>query len=187
VADRAIARRYAKAFLELADEAGRIDAIGAELDRILATIDERGGTIYGVLGNPGFTLDERRGLLKAVAPRLGITQLTTNLLFILLEKGRVTLLPEVTAQFHEFADEKANRVRVKVETAEALTPALAAEVKAALEQVTGKTVAIEVTVDPSLIGGIVARVGGRVYDASVRTRLDIIKQRLLNSRTPAQA
>lgn len=185
MADRAIARRYAKAFLELAEESGKVDTIGAELDRILG--GDHGGPLYAALANPAFTLEERRAVIDAIAPRLGLSQLTKNLLCILLEKGRTSLLHEVVGQYREFADEKANRVRVTVEAAEPLSPALQGEVKAALEKVTGKAVVMDVQVDPSLIGGIVARVGGRVYDASVKTRLELIKQRLLSAHTPAQA
>jgi len=187
MADRAIARRYARAYLELAEEAGGIDAAGKELSQLLGNTDVDRGPIYLALANPSFTLTERRGLIEAVAPRFGMSPMLKNLLCVLLEKGRTGLFPEVVEQFHEFADQKANRTRVAVTTAEALSPALQADVKASFEKITGKTVILEVKVDPSLIGGLVARVAGRVYDASVQTRLELIKQRLLNARTPAQA
>lgn len=187
MADRAIARRYARAFLELAEEAGTADRTAEELESILRAGDDEHGPIYQVLANPAFSLAERRRVLEVVAPKLGLSPLTRNLLFVLLDKGRTGLFPEVVGQYRQFADDNANRVRVRVESAEPLTPALQAEVKTALEGITGKTVLIEAHVDPSLIGGIVARVGSRVYDASVKTRLELIKQRLLAARTPAQA
>jgi F-type H+-transporting ATPase subunit delta len=187
MADRSIARRYARAFIELAEEAGAVEAGGADLDRALAAVRAHDDQLLQPLSNPVFTHEERSGVLQAVVPKLGVGALTRNLLFVLLDKGRFGLLPEVVQVFHEFADEKAGRVRVLVQTAAPLTPQLETEVIAALEKVTGKDVIIETQVDERLIGGIVARVGSVVYDASIRTRIENIKQRLLSTRTPAQA
>jgi len=187
MADRSIARRYARAFIELADEAGAIEAVGADLDKALASFRANDDQLFAPLSNPVFTREERLGVLQAVAPRLGVGDLTRNLLFVLLDKGRFGLLPEVGQVFHDYADERAGRVRVLVQTAAPLTPQLETEVIAALQKATGKDVIIETQVDERLIGGIVARVGSVVYDASIRTRIENIKQRLLSTRTPAQA
>ena len=86
MADRAIARRYAKAFLELAEEAGNIDDTAAELDRVLGQTDTERGRIYLALANPAFSLDERRKLLEAVTPRLGMSPLTDQLVAGLIMK-----------------------------------------------------------------------------------------------------
>jgi F-type H+-transporting ATPase subunit delta len=187
MADRSIARRYARAFIDLAEEAKEVAQAGSELTKALETLRSSDGALLDALSNPVFTLEERRGVLEQVAPRLKVGHLTRNLLFVLLEKGRFRLLPQVVELYNGYADEKAGRARVLVETAEPLTPQLETEVIAALQQVTGKHVLIETRVDPSLIGGMVARVGGTVYDASVRTRLQNIKQRLLSATTPAEA
>jgi F-type H+-transporting ATPase subunit delta len=85
------------------------------------------------------------------------------------------------------ADERAGRVKVSVTTAEPMSPQIEAEVRTALEASTGKTVTLEAHVDPDLIGGMVARVGGKVYDSSIRTRLLDIRQSLIVSRSPAEA
>ena len=82
------------------------------------------------------------------------------------------------ARYDQLADKHNGRVRVSVTTAEALTPALESEIRAALEQTTGKTVLVDHTIDPSLIGGMIARVGGTVYDSSLRTRLASLKHAL---------
>jgi len=187
MADRSIARHYAQAFIELAEENGEIAQAGKELGQALEALGSHGGELFATLSNPVFTLKERRAVLEAVVPRLKVGHFVRNLLFVLLEKGRFSLLPEVVELYNGYADEKAGRARVLVETAEPLTPQLEAEVIAALQQATGKHVLIETRVDPSLIGGMVARVGGTVYDASLRTRLENIKQRLLSATTPAEA
>ncbi|MBW1878415.1 MAG: ATP synthase F1 subunit delta [Deltaproteobacteria bacterium] len=187
MADRSIARRYARAFFELAEEVDQVAQVGNELTSALDGLRSHDGELFAALSNPVFTLAERRDVLEQVVPRLNVGYLARNLLFVLLEKGRFRLLPEVVELYNGYADEKAGRARVLVETAEPLTPQLETEVIAALQQVTGKHVLIETRVDPSLIGGMIARVGGTVYDASVRTRLQNIKQRLLSAATPAEA
>ena len=100
----------------------------------------------------------------------------------MLDKGRLSSLPELVEAYREMADAKAGRARVAVETAEPLSAELEAEVRKSLEKVTGKTVILDVSVNTALIGGMVARVGGKVYDASVRARLEQLRQTLL--RTP---
>lgn len=187
MANRSVARRYARAFIDLAEEQGAVEEVGADLDRALAAVRAEGDLLFAALSNPVFTLPERRAVLMQVLPRLELRKPTQNLLQLLLDKRRFGLLPELVEIYRGYADDKARRVRVLVTTAEPLTPQLETEVRAALEQMTGKEVVMDTRVKPELIGGMVARVGDTVYDASVRTRLQNIKQRLLSARTPAEA
>ncbi len=183
--DRTAARRYARAFLELAESNGNTDRLVKDLTDLTAAL--RGTELWTVLCSPVFSVEERKSVLKAVSPRLGLQPLTENLLNLALDKGRFGDLPEITAAFNEMADEKANRARVVVETAEPLTPQLESEIKAALGRITGKQVVLQPVVKPELIGGMVARVGSRVYDASVRSRLEDIRQKLISAQVPAEA
>lgn len=187
MADRAIARRYARAFIELAADAGVVDRLADELDQVLSLVRSHGDLAFSALCNPVFTLSERQRVLADLLSKQTLHPLTVNLLKVLLDKGRFSSLPEVREVYVAQADARAGRARVLVETAEPLGPALEAEVKAALGKTTGKQVLLETRVRPELIGGIVARVGGTVYDASVKRRLDDIRQRLLASRIPAEA
>jgi F-type H+-transporting ATPase subunit delta len=182
-----IAERYARAFIELGEESGAIDRLADDLHRVLEVMNQADGQLLGALCTPVFTLDERRAVVEAVLPRLGLHPLTLNLLNLLLDKGRFPALPKIVEMFGTQADERAGRVRVRVETAEPLTGPLEAEVRAALERVTGKSVILQTEVVPSLIGGMIARVGGTVYDASVRNRLHQIRHRLLAAQIAAEA
>lgn len=170
-----IGRRYAKAIMGLAREEGRVDAILDELERFQATCSEGDGQLGLALSNPVVTHAERTQLLNAILPRLGLSSTTTNFLHLLSEKDRMGALGDVVREYRVLADQAANRVRATVTTATALDAAMTAEVKAALEKNTGKTVVLETRVDPQLLGGMVARVGSIVYDASFRTRLDRIQ------------
>ena len=185
--NRSVARRYARAFLELAAEQGEVAEIDQDLEGASKAFQAEGAPLFAVLANPIFTLQERQAILAEVLPQLGLRPLTRSLLQLILEKGRFSLLHEIAEIYTAYADERAGRARVLVTTAEPLTPQLEAEVRAALEKVTGKEVIMDTRVDPDLIGGMVARVGDKVFDASVHTRLQNIKQRLLGGRAPAEA
>lgn len=179
MAERAAARRYAAAFLSLADELGQVDALGQDLDRALEMAQSDGGILLKVLANPVFTSAERRSVLDALLPQAGLQQMTTNLLKLMADRGRFGSLPDLVSIYHEQADALAGRLRVEVSTAEPLTDELAQGIRATLEKSTGKQIVLEPHVDPTLIGGLVARVEGKVYDASVRSRLDALKNRLI--------
>jgi F-type H+-transporting ATPase subunit delta len=99
----------------------------------------------------------------------------------------MSTLPDMLDLYSAAADELNGRVRVRVSTAEPLTAEMTAEVKLALQKITGQDVVLDTHTDEALIGGLVARVGGTVYDASIRTRLNDIKQRLLTAQIPAEA
>lgn len=187
MANSTVARRYAKAFLELAQDVGEVDRLGKDLSTMLAVSNIENGLVTQVLANPVFTREERLTVLDAILPKLNLHQLTSNLLHLLVERGKFAALPAIAELYASAADEAAGRMRVRVETAEPLTPQLEAEIKAALEKTTGREVLIDPVVEPALIGGMVARVGSKVYDSSLRTRLQQIKQELMNARVPAEA
>ena len=187
MADRNIARRYAQAFLATAVEAEVIDVLDADLGRVMEEFGAHDGLLFHTLSNPVFTREERVAVLEEVLPRLEVQSLTANLLRLLLERGRFGLLPEIGRIYSDTVLERAGKVKVQVATAEPLTPALEAEVRLAFEKTTGKTVILETRLDPSLIGGMVARVGGKVYDSSIRSRLDELKHQLITATAPADA
>lgn len=187
MADDAIPRRFARAFLDLAVENRVVDPLLADLQRLLQAVEVDDGALLKTLANPVFGKDERRSALVSVLDLLRAQPLTRNLAGVMLDKGRFGYFPQVVRLFAAMADEAAGRERVVVETAEPMSPALIAEVRAAMERVTGKQVALDARVNPQLIGGMVAQVGGKVYDASIRSRLEEIRQQLIQAQLPAEA
>lgn len=187
MASATAAHRYADAMIQIASEAGAVEQIGTDLGRFEALLGEHEGMLGQALASPVFTVDERRKVLDAVLPKLELHHLTSNLVRLVNDKGRLGIFSDIAAAYQELADERAGRLRVVVQTAEPMSDELQADVKGALEAQTGKTIVIEPQVDPELIGGMIARVGGKVYDSSVRTRLHQIKNALLQGATPAQA
>ncbi|MEO0601013.1 MAG: ATP synthase F1 subunit delta [Myxococcota bacterium] len=185
--EQSIARRYALAMVDVAAEAGSVDVVAEQLVSFETVLQAHDGLLGTTLQSPVFTVEERRAVLDEVLPKLGLHALTQNLLRLLNDNGRLGILGAISETYRDLADERAGRVRVVVQSAEPLTEALESEVRQALEATTGKTVVIEAEVDPSLIGGLVARVGSTVYDSSLRTRLQNIKGALLAGASPAQA
>ncbi|TNE90053.1 MAG: ATP synthase F1 subunit delta [Deltaproteobacteria bacterium] len=184
MADLGIARRWAAALLDLASDEGKIDELGAELAAVTEGFGPAG---IDALSNPVFTQDERRVALDAILKKAKVGGITANTLRLMLDKGRFALLPQVAEVYRANADERAGRTRVVIDTAFPLTPQLEGEIRAALEKATGSTVVLEARVNESLIGGLVVRVGSKVYDASVRTRLRDLQHRLTSSQVPAEA
>ena len=170
-----LARRYAKALLSLAAESGQSDAFGAQLDEVVRLSSQEGGNLLDVMSNPSFTPAERHQVLETVLPRLGLEPVVANFVRLVLDKDRFGALPDIAREYRALADVAANRVRATVTTAFPASTALQAEIAQSLASATGKTVLVETKVDPGLLGGLVARVGDRVFDASLRTRLEQIQ------------
>jgi F-type H+-transporting ATPase subunit delta len=178
-----VARRYAQALIEVAAEFSAVEAIGQDLHRLSSLLDAHGGILREALSSPVFTAEERSGVLEALMPRMSLHPLTANLMRLANEKGRLRALPAIAEAYGELADLAAGRQRVEVITAEPMSPQVEAEVRAALERSTGKIVRLSTKVDASLIGGMVAKVGGTVYDSSIRNRLEQLKSSLFARET----
>lgn len=188
MADPTLAQRYARALLDLAEDAASLDAVGSDLDRLAALLaGTTGAPLRAVLYNPAFSADERRAVLAEISPRLGLHALVRNTVGLLNDKGRVALLPAVARAFRSQSDRRAGRLPVVVRTARPLTDALVAEIRDALSAATGKAVVLDTRVDERLLGGLVCEMGARVYDASLRSRLDAVRLALLNAQEPAVA
>lgn len=179
--DGSVARRYARALLELAKEDGVLDRVDSELGKFLALSQ---GDLSVVMSNPVFTGAERRAVLEAVLARTDFHPFTLNFLRLTLEKNRMDRLTDIHREYRALADVEAGRVRATVTTAFPLDAAMEAQITRSLATTTGKDVLVTTRVDPSLLGGMVAQVGSRVFDASLRTRLNQLQ---LSLAAPARA
>lgn len=179
-----VSRRYAKALLEIAQESHAVDRFGNDLEKFSAVAQLDGGRLGAALCNPIFTLPERRLVLERVLPGLNLDATVANFLRLLLDKTRMDALSDIVREYRAFADVEANRVRASVTTAATLDAISRVQVQRALEVATGKSVVLEARVDAGLIGGMVAQVGSRVYDASIRSRLERLTLTLTD---PSQA
>ncbi|NMC75588.1 MAG: F0F1 ATP synthase subunit delta [Geobacteraceae bacterium] len=166
----AIARRYAKALIQLAAEQGAVERYYTELTLFLQAL-ESAPEAYGMLSAPGYGIEAKRRLVNELAGRLGISGTTGDFLLLLLDRKRIDQLSGIADWYRSFADDAAGIVRSSVTSALPLSEQQVRQMQNALEKATGKKIILSVDTDPSLIGGIVTRIGDKVFDGSIRTQL----------------
>lgn len=171
-----LSRRYAKALFELARESGQEESIVDELERFLATSSE--SRLGAVLSNPGFTLDSRKKILLQVAKTLQLSSTTEHFLSLLLDRDRLACVPAIIASYRHLLNQAKGRVDAKVTAAEALGSVVIERLRDSLGRLSGKEVVLEEETNPELIGGLLVEFQGKIYDGSVRTQLEKMKQRI---------
>lgn len=181
MSDTTVAQRYALAMIDIADEAKAVEQIGGDLMKFAEVVEMHDSALLKAFANPGFTSEERANVLGEVLPLIQPHDLSKSLLQVLNQKGRLSSIRAIANTYETLADDRAGRLKVLVETAEPLTPELELEIKQTLTRTTGKDVVLEKRANPELIGGLVAHVGGRVYDSSLRTHLTRIRAALLKA------
>jgi F-type H+-transporting ATPase subunit delta len=177
-----VGRRYARALILALDKEGadKLKKVEEELSAIGGLLDRRTGhgDFRQAMLNPSFSKDQRKKVLVALCEAHKLEQMTQSFLSLLVDKDRLPQLPAVARAFRDEVDAKVGRVRATIVTAKALDQAALMEIVRGLEKRTGKTVVPDVEVDPSLIAGVQARIGGLVFDATVRAQLDRLKTNL---------
>lgn len=180
-ARRPAANRYAKALFGLALEAGRVDAVRAELNTLLDAIEQL-PALADVFVRPIHPAGERRRALAELAGPLGLSTLLANFCSYLIEQRRTRDLEAIRDEYVRLAEEAAGRVRGEVVTAAPLDAAQVDRIRAALARRVGREIDLAVRVDPALLGGLVARVGDLVFDGSLRSQLAQLRTQLTGER-----
>lgn len=168
--NNAIARRYAKALVQLGSENGLIERFSQELKAVNDLVTGN-AELRAAFGNPAFTAEQKKQIMGALIARLQSSELVANFLLLLVDKNRVAFLSQIVETYGKLADEHSGVIRPVITTAFALDDAQIAAIKGALEQKTGKKVQPQVTVDQSLIGGVLTQIGDIAYDSSVKSQL----------------
>jgi F-type H+-transporting ATPase subunit delta len=176
-----IAERYAEALLGIGLERKSVEQLGRELDRV-AELFKQAPELRELFRNPKFDADVRKRVMGELLQRVLVSPTVRNFLNLLIDRHRIAHLEDITTAFHALADEKSGRIRAEVISARALGPAEQARLRTILQKVTGKQVVLDERQDPSIIGGVITRVGDRVYDGSVRSRLEGMRNRLKQAR-----
>jgi F-type H+-transporting ATPase subunit delta len=174
-----IARRYAKALLEIGIAQQTYDALGKEVERAADTL-RSSPELRHALENPIFSLEKRKLIMDELTRRLALSKTVRSFIMILLDKGRIARLPDISRVYRTLVDEHAGRVRATVTSARPLDPMLETRLKSALEKSSGKVVIFEKREDPAILGGLVTQLGDTVYDGSVRTQLQQLREELLS-------
>ena len=173
----AAARRYAEAAFEVAMRDNAVETWRSELDAAAEVIAEE--RIGRALNNPSIPLETRTETAEATFGPM-VSRQVLNLIGLLLRRGRIEELPRLAAEFRRLDDERQGITNATATSASALTSDEVRALTKRLEQFTGGRVQLDVQVDPSLLGGVVVRVGDRLIDGSVRSRLERLRTKLVS-------
>jgi F-type H+-transporting ATPase subunit delta len=170
-----VARRYAEAVFGLAGQQNAYDTWATDLDRLAAlltmTVNEK------ALTSPAVPVGEKLNVLQAEAP--GLQPQTMNLIKLLLHRERLGMLPQIAAAYHELLNRQRGIEVAHVVTAIPLDAQTRSQLVARLTAYSGKQIELEETVDPSILGGVIVRLGDTLLDGSVRGRLEALRRRLV--------
>jgi len=169
-----VAGRYATALFELALEAGSIDQIRNELDAFDA-LAASNPDLMRLIRSPVFGAEEQVKALSAVLERAGITGLAAQFLKVVAANRRLFAVRDITKAFRALVANHKGEVTAQVTVAERLNDVRLAEIRNTLASVTGKDVHVDLHIDPTIIGGLIVKLGSRMVDSSVRTKLNAIK------------
>ena len=179
--NKTAALRYARALLDVAiKERAPLDTIG---DELAAFVDlfKQNPSLEKVMLNPAVPVQRKRAAMVALVERARLSPILSKLLVLLAERDRLVLLPDLLSAYRERVLDHQQIVRADVTTASPIGPDRAQAIERGLTKVTGRTVRLGVRTDPSLIGGVVARIGDTIYDGSVTTQLERMKKRLVEA------
>lgn len=165
-----LADRYAAALFDLADERKALDAVAGDLQSLRAMLRDS-ADLRRVIRSPVLSRDEQGKAMAALADKAQVSPLTRNFLGLLAQNRRLFALPEMIEGYLRRLAEARGEVTAHVLTAQDLSPQQRDAVNEQLRKAVGRKVAVDVEVDPSLLGGLVVRVGSRMVDASLRSKL----------------
>lgn len=171
------ARSYAEALHAAAVKTGAEEAVEADLAALSVDVFREQPEAVALLGSRAISAPEKDALIDRVFA--AATPVFLDFLHVLNAHDRLDLLRGVAAAFRDLRDERAERTRVQVRAAVALSDAQQAKLKEALAQKIGRAPVLEVAVDPALLGGMVVQIGDQVFDYSVRTRLGNVRSHLM--------
>jgi F-type H+-transporting ATPase subunit delta len=169
-----VSGRYATALFELARDERAIDAVLLDLDQFNAMLDDS-ADLRRLVRSPVFSADMQVKALTVVLDRAGITGISANFLKVLTANRRLFAVADVIRAFRALVAKFKGEAAADVTVAEPLSDKNLDALRTALKSVTGKDVALNVKVDPAIIGGLVVKLGSRMIDSSLRTKLNSIK------------
>jgi F-type H+-transporting ATPase subunit delta len=172
-----LARRYARAIVAIGTASGNLDKLGADL-RSLAKAMHDSVELVTALTNPAIRRADRRRVIDGLLKAVGAEPHTRNLVYLLLDGERMASLAAISREVDAMIEARAGKMVAEVTSARPLDAAQLTQITAALEKLSGKQVAVTRREDPSLLGGVVAKLGDTVYDGSLRTQLRTLRDEL---------
>ncbi|WP_095588690.1 F0F1 ATP synthase subunit delta [Actibacterium ureilyticum] len=169
-----IAARYATAIFELAKESKQLESLEKDLGEIEALLSES-ADFRDLIASPVYGREAQSAAVTAIAKKIGLSDTVTNALGLMASKRRLFVLPQLAAGLRAMIAEEKGEITADVVAATALSAAQQDELAASLKASTGKDVKINTTVDESLIGGLIVKVGSKMIDTSIRSKLNALQ------------
>ena len=175
-----LARRYGRAFLLVAEEVGHVDRLGKEIEKIDHLFHGHPEILKTLVDN-GYPVSERKHLLAELMDRLALSGETKNFLNLLVDKNRIFFFPQIAVEFRRLWDEVMGIARVEVTSATPLSKEFLKKTQEFLSRKTGKKPVIEEKINPELIGGVIFKEGGVLYDGSIRSEIGKLREQLVGA------
>jgi F-type H+-transporting ATPase subunit delta len=169
-----IASRYASAAFDLAKEGKGLAALESDIDALTAAL-EGSSDLRALISSPLYSREEQATAIAALAKKMGLSEIVTNTLGLLAQKRRMFVLPFVLNALRDLMAEEKGEVTAEVISAKALTKTQSDKLAKTLSANIGKTVKINAAVDESLVGGLVVKVGSKMIDTSIRSKLSALQ------------
>jgi F-type H+-transporting ATPase subunit delta len=171
MAEGGLAGRYANALFELAQDQKAVEAVSADLASLRRAL-EISADFARMLRSPVFSAADQAKALKAILEKMGTNELTTKFILLLAEKRRLFVLTQIISAYEHLVAKSRGETEAEVTAARTLSDGEIAELKSTLKSKLGKEPRLHTKVDPALLGGLVVKVGSRMIDSSLRTKLD---------------
>ncbi len=176
---RTVAKRYARALVELAEEKKSVDKTKADFAAFVAAVDAA-PAMQKLFASPVFTPENKKAVIKDLSGKLNMQATSQRFVEHLAETGRIRYIKDVHEAFLDILAEKQNRALARLTTATSLNNGDLADIKKKLEVLTGKQVDVDSKVDASLIGGARAQIGSVIYDGTIKNQLNKMRMKLVN-------
>ena len=171
---KGIAARYASAVFDIAKEGKAIKDLESDVAALDAAMDES-ADLRTLLTSPLYSREQQGAAITAVAEKMGLSATTRNVLGLLAAKRRLFVLPQLVAVLQEKLADERGEVMAEVTSAKALTKAQTEKLASTLKAQVGKSVTIKQTVDESIIGGLIVKVGSKMIDTSIASKLNALQ------------
>src|ERR1700694_362404 len=172
-----VARRYARALLALGLEEGRHEKYGEELEAVSAAL-ETSVEARDLVLNPSYTKAQRQGVVDILAQSLSLSPVVVSFLRLLVDRRRIGQVGAIARAYRELVDAQVGRIRAVGTTAQPLTPDELSRLRDTIAAAARRSIVLETKTDPSLVGGLVTQVGVTVYDGSIKTQLERMREEL---------
>ncbi|WP_300059639.1 F0F1 ATP synthase subunit delta [uncultured Roseobacter sp.] len=169
-----IAGRYATAVYEIAKDGDAVAALETDLDALKTALSES-EDFRSLIHSPIYSRDEQGKAVSAIAAKMGLSDTMANTLALMAQNRRLFVLPQLVTTLRDIIAAEKGEVTAEVTSAKALTKTQAEKLAKTLTASTGKTVTLDTTVDESLIGGLIVKVGSRMVDTSIRAKLNSLQ------------